>query len=97
MRRIVVPVVRLLAAVPSVIYGLIGILVLAPYVNNHVIGDERKASVEYVVQLSGTSLLVATVVLTVMITPIMIAITADALYAVPRRSKEDAAPWASMR
>jgi len=30
LRRVVVPVVRLLAAVPSVIYGLIGILVLFP-------------------------------------------------------------------
>ena len=31
-RRIVIPMVRLLASVPSVIYGLIGILVLVPFV-----------------------------------------------------------------
>ena len=31
LRRVVVPTVRLLAAVPSVIYGLIGILVLVPF------------------------------------------------------------------
>jgi phosphate transport system permease protein len=90
LRRIIVPVVRLLAAVPSVIYGLIGILVLAPFVNNHLIGDERKRAVEYVVSLSGTSLLVATLVLTVMITPIMIAIITDALYSVPKGWKEGA-------
>ncbi|MCW3016939.1 MAG: phosphate transporter permease subunit PstC [Solirubrobacterales bacterium] len=90
LRRIIVPVVRLLAAVPSVIYGLIGILVLAPFVNDHVISDSRKRSVEYVVQLSGTSLLVATVILTVMITPIMIAIVTDALYSVPKGWKEGA-------
>ena len=33
------PVVRLLAAVPSVIYGLIGILVLVPFVGNHLISS----------------------------------------------------------
>jgi ABC-type phosphate transport system permease subunit len=90
LRRIVVPVVRLLAAVPSVIYGLVGILVLAPFFNDHVISDGRKRSVEYVVQLSGTSLTVATLILTVMITPIMIAIITDALYAVPKGWKEGA-------
>lgn len=91
LRRVLVPVVRLLAAVPSVIYGLIGILVLAKLVNDHLISDERKQAVQYVVQLSGTSLLVATVVLTVMITPIMIAIITDALYAVPKGWREGAA------
>jgi len=90
LRRVIVPVVRLLAAVPSVIYGLIGILVLARYVNDHLISDARRRSVEYVVQLSGQSLLVATVILTVMVTPIMIAIITDALYAVPKGWKEGA-------
>ena len=91
LRAILEPVVRLLAAVPSVIYGLIGILVLVPFVGNHLISQERKNSVSYVVQLSGTSLLVAVVILTVMITPIMIAIIVDALRAVPRSWKEGAA------
>ena len=35
MTRVLEPVVRLLAGVPSVIYGLIGILVLVPFVNDH--------------------------------------------------------------
>jgi phosphate transport system permease protein len=91
LRAFLEPVVRLLAAVPSVIYGLIGILVLVPFVGNHLISQERKNSVSYVVQLSGTSLLVAVVILTVMITPIMIAIIVDALRAVPRSWKEGAA------
>jgi phosphate ABC transporter permease protein PstC len=90
LRRVVVPVVRLLAAVPSVIYGLIGILVLVPFVNNHLVGEGRKESVQYVINLSGTGLLVSVVILTVMITPIMIAIIVDALYAVPRGWKEGA-------
>ncbi|HEX6699066.1 MAG TPA: phosphate ABC transporter permease subunit PstC [Solirubrobacteraceae bacterium] len=91
LRRVVVPVVRLLAAVPSVIYGLIGILVLVPFVNDHLVSEARKKSVQYVINLSGTGLVVSIVILTVMITPIMIAITVDALYAVPRGWKEGAA------
>jgi phosphate transport system permease protein len=90
LRRVVVPVVRLLAAVPSVIYGLIGILVLVPLVNDHLVSEARKRSVQYVINLSGTGLIVAVVILTVMITPIMIAIIVDALYAVPRGWKEGA-------
>ena len=90
LRRVIVPVVRLLAAVPSVIYGLIGILVLVPFVTNHLVSEGRKESVQYVINLSGTGLLVSVVILTVMITPIMIAIIVDALYAVPRGWKEGA-------
>jgi phosphate transport system permease protein len=90
LRRVLVPVVRLLAAVPSVIYGLIGILVLAPLVNDHLVSEARKKSVQYVINLSGTSLIVSVAILTVMITPIMIAIIVDALYAVPRGWKEGA-------
>ena len=52
-RRALEPVVRLLAGVPSVIYGLIGILALAPWINNHLISNGRKQSVIYVVQLNG--------------------------------------------
>jgi phosphate transport system permease protein len=90
LRAILEPVVRLLAAVPSVIYGLIGILVLVPFVGNHLISEGRKESVAYVVQLSGNSLLVAVLVLTVMITPIMIALIVDALRSVPRSWTEGA-------
>src|SRR4051812_7431660 len=90
-RSVVQPVVRLLAAVPSVIYGLIGILVLAPFVGNHLESQGRKSSVAYVVQLSGTSLIVAVLILTVMITPIMVALIVDALESVPRGWKEGAA------
>ncbi len=85
------PVVRLLAAVPSVIYGLIGILVIVPFVGNHLIGSDRKESVINVVQLTGASLIVAILILTVMITPIMVAIVSDALRSVPRGWTEGAA------
>jgi phosphate transport system permease protein len=91
LRRTIEPVVRLLAAVPSVVYGLIGILVLVPFVSEHLISDSRKESVAYVIPLTGACLLVAIVVLTVMIVPIMIAIITDALRAVPRSWTEGAA------
>lgn len=90
LRRVLEPVVRLLAAVPSVIYGLIGILVIVPFVGNDLISQERKESVAGVIQLNGTGLLVAVLILTVMIVPIMIAIVVDALRAVPRGWREGA-------
>jgi phosphate transport system permease protein len=91
LRRILDPVVRLLAAVPSVIYGLIGILIVVPWVNDHLISQSRKASVAYVVQLNGAGLLMASLILMVMITPIMVAITANALTAVPSAWTEGSA------
>ena len=90
-RRVLDPVIRLLAAVPSVIYGLIGILVLAPWIEEHLISNGRKHSVIFVVQLSGENLTTATVILTVMILPIMVAISANALAAVPSSWREGSA------
>jgi phosphate transport system permease protein len=87
-RRTLDPVIRLLAGVPSVIYGLIGILVLVPYINDHLISNARKASVGYVVQLSGADVMTATLILSVMILPIMVAISANALDAVPPAWRE---------
>jgi phosphate transport system permease protein len=76
LQRVLEPVVRLLAAVPSVIYGLIGVLVLVPFVGSHLITTDRKESVIYVVQLSGNSLLVAVAILTVMVALIVVALRA---------------------
>ncbi len=87
-RRVLDPVIRLLAGVPSVIYGLIGILVIAPYIDNHLISTARRESVSYVVQLSGANVMTASLVLTVMILPIMTAITAGALASVPASWRE---------
>jgi phosphate transport system permease protein len=89
-RAVIVPVVRLLAAVPSVVYGLVGILVLVPFVNDHLISEGQRESVAYVITLNGPGLLVSVLILTLMITPIMIALTVDALSAVPRGWREGA-------
>jgi len=90
LRRVAVPVIRLLASVPSVIYGLIGILVLVPFVGNHLITSSEKTSVQNVVELTGAGLLVTVVILTVMITPIMIALICEALVSVPTSWREGA-------
>jgi ABC-type phosphate transport system permease subunit len=82
MRDILQPVVRLLASVPSVIYGLLGVLVIVPLIGNHFFTAASKASVAGVISLSGYSLAAATLILTVMIAPIMISIFCDGLRSV---------------
>jgi len=84
LKRVLEPVVRLLASVPSVIYGLLGVLVLVPFIGNHLISQSAKASVTPVISLTGYSLLSAVIILTVMVAPIMIAVFCEGLRAVPR-------------
>jgi phosphate transport system permease protein len=84
LRRVLEPVVRLLASVPSVIYGLIGVFVVVPFIGNHLISDQSKASVQGILTLNGYGLLAAVIILTVMIAPVMVSIFCDGLRAVPR-------------
>jgi phosphate transport system permease protein len=90
-RAVIDPVIRLLAGVPSVVYGLVGILAIAPWVEHTLINTERKRSVEYVVQLTGANVSVAALILTLMIVPIMVAIIVSALESVPRSWTEGSA------
>ncbi len=90
LRRLMTPVIRLLASIPSVVYGLIGILVLVPFVGNDLITTSQKESVVNVIQLTGAGLLPAVAILTLMITPIMTALITDALGSVPRTWHEGA-------
>jgi ABC-type phosphate transport system permease subunit len=82
MRNVLQPVVRFLASVPSVIYGLLGVLILVPFIGNHLVTEPQKASVAGVISLSGYSLLAAVLILTVMIAPLMVSIFSDGLRAV---------------
>ncbi len=82
MRNILQPVVRFLASVPSVIYGLLGVLVIVPFIGNHLVTESQKASVAGVISLSGYSLLAAVMILTVMIAPLMVSIFSDGLRSV---------------
>src|SRR6202012_751579 len=63
---------------------LVGIMVLVPFIGNHLITESEKASVTPVVTLSGYSLLAAIILLTVMIAPIMISVFVEGLRSVPR-------------
>lgn len=90
-RRTIDPVVQLLAAVPSVVYGLIGILVIAPWIERTFISQQRKHSVAYVVQLTGANLSTSVLILALMIVPIMVAIITAALETVPRSWSEGSA------
>jgi ABC-type phosphate transport system permease subunit len=82
MRNVLQPVVRFLASVPSVIYGLLGVLVIVPFIGNHLVSESQKASVAGVISLSGYSLMAAVLILTVMIAPLMVSIFSDGLRAV---------------
>jgi phosphate transport system permease protein len=90
LRRAIVPVVRLLASVPSVLYGLIGILVLVPFVGNHLITIPEKTSLQGTVELTGAGLGVVASILAVMITPIMVALISEALAGVPASWRDGA-------
>jgi ABC-type phosphate transport system permease subunit len=82
MRNILQPVIRLLASVPSVIYGLLGVIVLVPFLEHTFISEADKRSVSSVISLSGFSLAAGVLVLTVMIAPLMISIFSDGLRSV---------------
>jgi phosphate transport system permease protein len=90
LRSIAIPVIRLLASVPSVVYGLIGVLVIAHFVGNHIVSGSEKEKYASEVQLTGEGLGVTVVILAVMITPIMVALICEALASVPKAWREGA-------
>lgn len=71
------PAIQLLAGIPSVVYGFVGIVVLVPLVRETLGGP-------------GLSILSATVILGVMVLPTVISISQDAIESVPRSYKEGA-------
>jgi phosphate transport system permease protein len=76
-REIVRPAVELLAGIPSVVYGLFGMVVIVPLI------AEIPAA-----RNSGFGLLSASIVLAVMILPTVTNIAEDAIRAVPKEYKE---------
>lgn len=83
-------VIRLLAAIPSVIYGLIGILVVVPFIEAAVINVDMQIEYLEYFQLTGRGMLAGIVVLSCMVVPIIIALSVDAINAVPKKYKEAA-------
>ncbi|HVC67657.1 MAG TPA: phosphate ABC transporter permease subunit PstC [Acidimicrobiales bacterium] len=85
--------VELLAAVPSVVYGLWGLIVVAPFFATHV--EPFLTSVFGWTGLfagpnQGVGLLLAGVILFIMVLPTLVAISRDVLAAVPREQVEGA-------
>ncbi|MGI8904784.1 MAG: phosphate ABC transporter permease subunit PstC [Solirubrobacteraceae bacterium] len=92
-RRPVAILVELLAAIPSVVLGLWGILVLAPFMNGTL--EPALHSVLGWIPLfggtpSGSGLLTAALVLTIMAVPIISAVTREVFETVPAELKEGA-------
>jgi phosphate transport system permease protein len=75
-RRIVEPAVSLLAGIPSVVYGLVGMLVLVPAIRSIFNVPD------------GASLFAAIIVLAIMILPSIIKVSITALEAVPREYED---------
>lgn len=88
MKGILQSFIRLLASIPSVIYGFIGLLVIVPFLQEHLINVDMQIEFISQFQITGNSLLSGIVVLSIMITPVIVALSVDAINAVPHRYKE---------
>jgi phosphate ABC transporter permease protein PstC len=73
--RIVKPTIELLAGIPSVVYGFIGVIVLAPVIRLYLGGP-------------GLSVLAGSIILGIMILPTVISISIDSILAVPQSYRE---------
>ncbi len=85
--------VELLAAIPSVVYGLWGIFVLAPFLREHIQPPLQKWA-GWLPLFHGTptglGLFTGGVILAIMVTPIITAVVRDVLEAVPVNQREAA-------
>lgn len=78
LRRILKPILEILAGVPTVVYGYFALLTVTPFLQN------------FLPPLQGFNALSAGLVLGVMITPMVASLSEDALYSVPRSLKDGA-------
>jgi len=88
-RTLLKPVIEILAGIPSVVYGFMGIVVLLPWIRTHLGGP-------------GASALAGSIILGIMVLPTIIGISIDALQAVPNSYREGslamgAARWQTIR
>lgn len=85
-------IIELLAAIPSVVYGLWGIFVLIPLIRP--VCDFLHAKLSWIpffsTSLSGPGMFPAALVLSIMILPTVAAISQDAFRAIPHKTKEAA-------
>jgi len=96
-RSAVVTVIDLLAAIPSVVFGLWGILILAPalvpayqWIHDAVVGIPVLGSVFGAPVTTGRNFMTAGIILAIMITPIITSVTREVFSTVPRSDKDAA-------
>jgi phosphate transport system permease protein len=94
-RAVIGPLVEMLAAIPSVILGLWGILVLGPFVRDH-IEPTLHDSFGFIPIFgapgsSGSSVFTAGLILTIMVVPIIASLSRDLFLTVPSEQKDAAA------
>jgi phosphate transport system permease protein len=105
-RAVIGPLVEMLAAIPSVILGLWGILVLGPFLRDHV--EPKLHDWLGFIPLfgppgsSGSSMFTAGLILTIMVVPIIASLSRDLFLTVPAEQKDAAAalgatPWEVIR
>ena len=83
--------IELLAAVPSVIYGLLGIFILVPFLQANVVPVLRKVFGFLPIfdgPFYGVSYFSAGIVLSVMIVPFIVSVSREVLVSVPRDQRE---------
>ncbi|HEY1594679.1 MAG TPA: phosphate ABC transporter permease subunit PstC [Thermoleophilaceae bacterium] len=94
LRGIVSPLVELLAAIPSVILGFWGILILAPWLNKHAEPALHKVlgflPIFGPVPTTGASIFTAGLILTIMVVPIVASISRDLFLTVPSELQDGA-------
>lgn len=82
-RRPMETIVQLLAGIPSVVFGLVGLSVVVPFITDHVV-PANAGEVVTEVPIDGASLLAGIIVLSLMILPFFVTVAADSLRSVPR-------------
>lgn len=91
---IVGPLVEMLAAIPSVVVGLIGIFLICPFISSDIEPWVHSAFGFLPIfgepQPIGNSLFAAVLVLTIMVVPIIAALTRDLFLTVPRELRDGA-------
>jgi phosphate transport system permease protein len=100
-RGVVGPLVELLAAIPSVILGFWGLLVLAPFVQAHVEPFLRETlgflPIFGAPETTGLSVFTASLILTIMVIPIIASISRDLFHSVPRDLQDGASALGATR
>jgi phosphate transport system permease protein len=100
-RGVVSPLVEMLAAIPSVILGFWGLLVLAPFVHEH-LEPWLHTTLGFIPifgspQTTGASIFTASLILTIMVIPIIASISRDLFLSVPQELQDGASALGATR